>query len=173
MQKRVIVSFEHAPAWVRQILDASSCLDGFDFPGFDRRAFGRTHVALSGAIFALAESADVDRVDCFDSNRDSKTRTRNGVRDSCRSSLASASQRPKSAIENSDPVFCGLDSVRDFCGERRVPSIVRAVAHSVGARCDDRYLRSIDRITDLSGLCPDEHKKARGRASEVLDTEYD
>ena len=68
---------EHEAASTRQILDAGDCLDGVNLSWFNRRFVGRAYVAFSGAVFALARSANFICGAQIDPIRYSKTGTSN------------------------------------------------------------------------------------------------
>src|SRR5205807_9798236 len=125
MQNRVIVSLEHEPVSIRQILDAGNCLDGANLPRFDRYALGRAYIALSGAVSALARSPDFDRDARCDSARHPKAGSPDGIRDFGNAALACAPQWRWLANEDVDVVSRRRARLRNLCRQRRISSIVR------------------------------------------------
>jgi len=129
MQKRVSSSLEDESASIRQILDAGNSLDGDNLPRFDRYALGRAYIAVFGAAFALDRSANFGGGVERDPGWRPKTRSSDGVRDPGNAALARAPQWHSLANEDVDLVSRRRARLRNLRRERRISSIVRAVAN--------------------------------------------
>ena len=103
---------------IRQILDASNCLDGDNFSRFDRYAFGRAYIAVSRAVFALARSANFAGRLERDPSWDPKTRSPDGIRDPGNAVLACAAGSYSLANENVDVVPHRLGWLRNLRRQR-------------------------------------------------------
>jgi len=112
------VLLEHEVAPIRQILDASNCLDDADFPRFDRYFISRAHLTVSGAISALDRSTDLAGGVERDPGWYPKTWSSDGIRDPGGAALACAPQWYSLANEDVDLVCHRLGCLRNLRGER-------------------------------------------------------